>query len=163
MFRPWSLRDRLEQTGQRRFRLGGWRYSGRGPAATGDDEPRRHGDQKELSTAAENWFRLGPAEKVIVRESEPERSCVTTGTLVQQNRQDASDYQVNTKSSSTQIPSELNYLPSGEPNSEPEVASDEWVAGGPELGYFAARNARMQALREAAAEKPARYRSRFLD
>lgn len=101
------------------------------------------------------------AEKATVRDSEPERSGVTVGTLVQQNRQDASDYQVNTKSSSTQIPSELNYLPSGEPNPEPEVAPDEWVAGEPELGYFAAKHARMQALREAAAEKPIRYGSRY--
>lgn len=151
-----KIPDAIEENQKQRSDSPADQYKKQRSGSTGEPE----GNPNEASLSV--W---DLAEKMSAHTPEWEPSRATTGTLVQQNRQDTSDYQHNTNSSSTQIPSQMMQLPSEDANTEPEPAPDDLDIDGFRLGSFGARwDRRVQARRIAAAEgRPKRYRPRYLN
>ena len=144
-----KIPDAIEESQKQRSGSPADQYKKQGSGSTG--EPEENPNEPSLSV----W---DLAEKMSAHAPEPEPSRATTGTLVQQNRQDTSHYQHNTDSSSTQIPSQVMQLPSEDANTEPEPAPDE-----PAFNEFGLRSFAAKQARRMAAEKPIRYRSRYID
>ncbi|MEV6304991.1 helix-turn-helix domain-containing protein [Actinoplanes sp. NPDC051861] len=133
------------------------------PPSGSSDDLRE--EKKEASDSTVDGIRNGKdpsasvwdlAQKRSVREPEAERSHGATGPSVHDNRNEASTYQLNTNSSSTQVTSQ----PADEA-ATPEREAD--ISESASYGYpyesFARRFERRAAARAAATEgEPARYR-----